>query len=556
MRTSRLALTFLLILLGGCVPAWGAQPLETPAAFPGPPTSTPFQPETLIPLPTVTRDLPTDTPSPTPEIVSLYISPAVPAQLADYARTTGLLIASQPAGADATLEQAEMVSNGETAEWIYALVAPFPTIVDGVGFADLRACWSGAGQGPFAGHPLWVDESTLAAFTALWGVPGSGSVRVAETASLLDLAWAEQPAWGIVPFEQLDPRWKVLRVDDQSPIHNDFDPTAYPLKAAFRLQPEFFDLPASNRDPEKLTVLVMTGVTALVRSTAGRMETKGLTYPGEEVRGIFRAADLLHISNEVPFAEGCPYPYPIRDDLVFCSDPRYIALLEDIGTDIVELTGNHFQDYGSEATLLTLDMYDERGWIYFGGGRNQADAQKAALVEHNGNRLAFIGCNPVGPSFSWATETRPGSAPCDYDFMQGEIARLLSEGYLPIATFQHYEYYRLTPTTAQISDFRSMADSGAVIVSGSQSHFPQYMEFYNTSYIHYGLGNLFFDQMDYPANGTRREFADRHVFYDGRYISVELLTFMLEDYARPRLMLEWERAQFLEDIFTAGGWLP
>lgn len=53
-----------------------------------------------------------------------------------------------------------------------------------------------------------------------------------------------------------------------------------------------------------------------------------------------------------------------------------------------------------------------------------------------------------------------------------------------------------------------------------------------------------------------REVADRHVFYDGRYISVELLTFMLEDYARPRPMLAGERAQFLTDVFQAGGLLP
>ncbi len=551
MRTSRLVQTCLLLFLGGCLPAWEGPPSETLPPFNGPATNTPFLPEGY-PLPVVTRALPTDTPGPTPEVPSLYISPAVPAQLAEYARTSGLPIAAQPASAGAVLEQSE---DGGT-EWIYALVAPFPTIADEVSLTDLRACWSGAGAGPFAGRPLWMDESTLAAFTALWGAPASGSVRVAATSSLIDLAWAERPSWGIIPFEQLEPRWKVLSVDGQSPIHNDFDAAAYPLKVSFRLQPHYFDLPASNRDPNKLTVLIMTGVTALVRSTAYRMETKGLTYPGQDVRRIFRAADLLHISNEVPFAENCPYPYPIQTTLNFCSDVRYIALLEDIGTDIVELTGNHFQDHGSEATLLTIDMYDERGWVYFGGGRDRADAQKAALVEHNGNRLAFIGCNPVGPAHSWATDTRPGSAACDFDFMHSEISRLRAEGYLPIATFQHWEYYRLSPPASQMLDFRGMADAGAVIVSGSQSHFPQYMEFYNTSYIHYGLGNLFFDQMDYPAEGTRREFADRHVFYDGRYLSVELLTFMLEDYARPRPMLEGERMQFLTDIFQAGGLLP
>ena len=104
-----------------------------------------------------------------------------------------------------------------------------------------------------------------------------------------------------------------------------------------------------------------------------------------------------------------------------------------------------------------------------------------------------------------------------------------------------------------------MADSGASIVSGSQAHYAQMMEFYNNSFIHYGLGNLFFDQMgdqDWMPPGIRREFFDRYVIYDGKLISVELLTAMLEDYARPRLMTEQERAGFLQEYFYYSGWIP
>ena len=108
-----------------------------------------------------------------------------------------------------------------------------------------------------------------------------------------------------------------------------------------------------------------------------------------------------------------------------------------------------------------------------------------------------------------------------------------------------------------MDDFRLMADSGASIVSGSQAHYAQMMEFYNDSFIHYGLGNLFFDQMgdqDWMPRGIRREFLDRYVIYDGKLISVELITAMLEDYARPRLMTEQERPGFLQEyFFTADG---
>ncbi|MDW8226687.1 MAG: CapA family protein, partial [Anaerolineales bacterium] len=382
----------------------------------------------------------------------LWMSPAVPEQLAAYVQTLDVPMTENVEQATVRLEVTQPSQDDTTVLWVYALVAPFPTLTDEVPLTDLQSAWRGEASGPFAGRPLWMSESTRAALTFLWGEPAPQAIRLAESERLLDLAWSEQPSWAVVPFEELQPRWKVLSVDGHSPIHNTFDPAAYPLKVAFRLTRPVIDLPASNRDPQKLTTLIMTGVTALVRSTAWRMEQKGLTYPGEEVREIFRAADLLHISNEVPFAENCPHPYPIRATLIFCSDPRYIALLEDIGVDIVELTGNHFQDYGSAATLLTIDMYEQRGWVYFGGGRNLADAQKPALVEHNGNRLAFIGCNLVGPDWSWATAERPGSAPCDKEYMRAELARLRAAGYLPIVTFQHSEIYTIYPSWAQKQD--------------------------------------------------------------------------------------------------------
>ena len=102
-----------------------------------------------------------------------------------------------------------------------------------------------------------------------------------------------------------------------------------------------------------------------------------------------------------------------------------------------------------------------------------------------------------------------------------------------------------------------MAKAGALIVSGSQAHYSQMMEFYKDSFIHYGLGNLFFDQMGDQAwmpYGIRREFLDRYVIYDGKLLSVELITAMLEDYSRPRLMTGEERAKFLAQYFYYSGW--
>jgi len=461
----------------------------------------------------------------------------------------------------------ELQSNETQFEWVYALVAPFPTVKDGVTFDELKLAWiEGTVPPPFSGVPLLMEQSTLAAFTVLWGEPAAGAVRVVSDDQLLDTAWSETPSWAFMPFEWLQPKWKVLTIDGQSPIRKNFDISNYPLVIHFTLQSSSdfqlsaFGLSPSNYDPSKLTTVILTGVTALVRATAFTMEVKGTTYPGEKVRDLMREADIAHVSNEIPFFTGCTFPKPDAGALVFCSDPKYFDLLTDIGTDVVELTGNHFADRGSAGMLETIEIYKANRLPYFGGGLDLQDSLKPALFEVNGNKIAFIGCNkPDVNRFPTATDFHPGAAPCDFPYLTQKIGELNSEGYVVISTFQWNESYDARPSPQQRDDFRLMAESGASIVSGSQAHYAQKMEFYGDAFIHYGLGNLFFDQMgdqEWMPRGIRREFFDRYVIYDGRFISAELLTALLEDYSRPRLMTEHERAGFLQEYFYYSGWIP
>jgi poly-gamma-glutamate synthesis protein (capsule biosynthesis protein) len=266
------------------------------------------------------------------------------------------------------------------------------------------------------------------------------------------------------------------------------------------------------------------------------------------------------VSNEIPFFTGCSYPKPDAGALVFCSDPKYMGLLTDIGTDVIELTGNHFADYGPFAMYETLDIYRANNIPYFGGGQDLQDSLKPALFEVNGNKIAFIGCNrPDVGRFPTATDYQPGAAPCDFEYLPQKINQLNAEGYVVISTFQWNESYDSYPAPEQKNEFRLMADSGASIVSGSQAHYAQMMEFYDGAFIHYGLGNLFFDQMgdqDWMPPGIRREFLDRYVIYDDELVSVELITAMLEDYSRPRIMTDEERAGFLQEYFYYSGWAP
>ncbi len=134
--------------------------------------------------------------------------------------------------------------------------------------------------------------------------------------------------------------------------------------------------------------------------------------------------------------------------------------MEEVGADVVELTGDHFADRGPEAMRYTLELYELEGWVYYGGGYDRNDARRARLMEHNGNKLAFIGCNGKGGGYATASDTQPGAVACDFDWLHREIARLREEGYQVIATFQHFEYYSYYPQPIQITDFSGMAKAG------------------------------------------------------------------------------------------------
>ena len=513
--------------------------------------------------PTFTLVPPTPEPTRTAPPPAVWIDPRLPVSILQALGdlTSVVLVAGkEEARFSLTIETDTPVST-----WVYALAAPFATVIDDVSADSLVAFWQGNAE--FPARVLVMPSAIYDSLKARYGNP-RGDVRPLAEENLLSFCQSHSNAWAILPFEEISPQWKVISLDGDSPIHKGFVAENYPLivKIGWDEGPgsvtetetqiaeaAFQAIPPTNRQADLLTTVVLTGVTAMTRATGKEMELYGVLSPAVSIGELMREADIAHVSNEVPFASNCPPPQWQQEvDLVFCSDDKYIDLMREIGTDVVELTGDHFSDYGPEAMVHTLEMYHEEGWGYYGGGIDIEEAKQPLRITHNGNKIAFLGCNAKAPGYATASENNPGALHCDLDEMVDQIRSLREEGYLVIFTFQHQEIYRWDPTEEMIADSRRMAEAGATIVSGSQAHQPHMLEFYGDSLIHYGLGNLFFDQLGW-FDDTDKAFLDRHIFYDGKYLGVELITVQFFNWSTPTLMTPETRSAMLERLFAESG---
>ncbi|MEO1288780.1 MAG: CapA family protein, partial [Chloroflexota bacterium] len=309
-------------------------------------------------------------------------------------------------------------------------------------------------------------------------------------------------------------------------------------------------------DSSNLTRFTLSGVTALTRQTRTALIENSVQWATEAIQPYVTHSDFFHMSNEVSFTDPCPNS---AGDLLggsssFCSLEDHFEIFNLLETDVIELTGNHNNDYGYDAYQTTLQWYQYNNLPTVGGGMTLEDARTPYIVEHNGNRIALLACNDAGPYYALANQDtsalggiRGGATACDDTWLEATIPQLSQEVDVLIVSVQYVEVEDYQPLPSQRIDFRLLADLGADVVIGSQAHKPQTFEFYPTNrgevaFIHYGLGNFFFDQ---PFWGNQRFFLDTLYISDGQLRGIELYTGIIDDLARPRLMTPDERLNFM-----------
>lgn len=501
-------------------------------------------------------------PGPTAPPGRVHVAPDLPAELAVAIRAwverqPGRWRWSETGRADLAVGWTRERGSQPLAEVVLVPVVPFFSLRDEVTLAELQRAWRGEGD-----TALLVSPDAVAALGALLGPRGAGeAVTLLPADELVDRLWAEPGALAVVPFERLQPRLKVLAVDGAAALERTPGRAPYPLAARVWASGRSEGVQSllaeigeqglhSNFRAERLTVVLMTGVTALTRGVALEMEARGdPAWPARQIADLLAAADLTHVSNEVSFMRGCQ---PQAEMRAFCARTEYLEVLRLAGVDLVELTGNHNLDFGARYALASLDLYAGASMDTFGGGRNEAEARRPLLLEHNGNRLAFLGYNQFGPDYAWADGEGPGAARFVLDEVRADLTEVGPQADVVFVNVQHTESYGWAPLPEQVADFQAVAEAGATVVTGSQAHQPQAIEFHGETPIFYGLGNLFFDQT--WSEATRQGLIVRHWIYDRRLVASQLIPIRIGDDYQPRPAAEEEAEAILLAVFAASGW--
>lgn len=367
-------------------------------------------------------------------------------------------------------------------------------------------------------------------------------------------------AVALIPASDLSTQVKLLAFDGEYYLDN-FNKGAIFREAEFSGDgASYYSTLKLNSYPTKdITLKVnMTGVTALTRLMMKKLDSvEDPNYFSQQIGTFLADADITHTSNEVSFKTGCKY-----SNTVFCAPPAMIEVLKSSGIDLIELTGNHNNDSGSQQNTESINLYHGLGWNTFGGGHNSTEAAKSYVADQKHSKVAFLGYNyadsPNGGPI--ATESTAGANSFDTNKIKIDIENTKQQSDFVIVTVQFSECYTYpaehaefpecdAPIAGQKETFRKIIDLGADMVIGTQAHQPQTYELYNGKPIYYGLGNLFFDQLQWP--GTERGMILTHYFTNGKLLQTKVSPTVYGENYQTHLMDNDNAISLLQRLKTA-----
>jgi Bacterial capsule synthesis protein PGA_cap len=341
-----------------------------------------------------------------------------------------------------------------------------------------------------------------------WGVAAKGLVRNA-------FPFSSDSLYLLTTIDSVDGRWLSCKLNEVSYFENHDQYSMFVTsKHPYRFEKD-------------VTSYTHTGVTAITRQTGTVLNKIGMDAYLANILPYFKTPEWVHISNEVSAVDSCVYG---QMKMSFATKTEHFGLIEKLGADIIELTGNHNLDFGKAPYLATLKWYETRGMKYFGGGATPNQARKPLIITlKDGSKIAWIGFNERCPCGECADKLMGANR---WDSLQAvqtidSLRNKAGVNYI-IGCVQFGESDSYSPTKSQKRISQLLMRMGVDVLIGSQAHQPQEVAIYQNKMIFYGIGNFMFDQVH--RLGVRQAFFLQCYFYKGKIIQFQpVYTFMGPD---------------------------
>ena len=261
-----------------------------------------------------------------------------------------------------------------------------------------------------------------------------------------------------------------------------------------------------------------------------------------EMLSYMQNTDLFVLNHEFVFSTGGEAmedkEYTLRND------PKYVKILQELGTDVVSIANNHILDFGQEAFLDTLATLEDAEIEYAGGGRNLERALAPVIKTINGQTFAIFAATRVSPSYDWYANSKKPGILQTYDAT--DLNNAIAEAnllYDHVIVFAHWGIEREEyPQDYQRTLAKGYIDHGADLVIGAHPHILQGFEYYKNVPICYSLGNYLF------GNRTGETLLLNAIFDENGQLAIELVPCERENYVLTKIQEPTKLFNYLTDI--------
>jgi len=246
-----------------------------------------------------------------------------------------------------------------------------------------------------------------------------------------------------------------------------------------------------TENPSKHLVIAAVGDIMLDGSAREIMQEQGYDYAFDKMRPWLQKADIAFGNLEGPLTtRGTP---ATDKKYLFRSPPaRVAAALKHAGFDVVSLANNHSLDYGSEGLADTIAALDKVGVQHAGAGENLSIARRAAVLERNGLKVAFLAYSLTFPEEFWATTSQAGTVFGYREVVENDIKVAKQNADIVVASFHWGQESKTELRPYQVALGHAAIDAGASLVIGHHPHILQGVERYKHGVILYSMGNFAF----------------------------------------------------------------